>query len=155
MRVAGRELTKYTIALLVIVLVGAFLRLYHIGAQSLGADDTWSVWVSKLSLHDIVQTTAADVHPPLYYFLLHYWMAYFGTSELAVKLPSVRARLASRDRAQLWLREPEGPAGTAVPATLRGVPQPVLRGPARLRPSVKRAAWQSATTGLQKVLSPC
>jgi mannosyltransferase len=88
-RVAGRELTKYTIAVLVIVLVGAFLRLYHIGAQSLGADDTWSVWVSKLSLHDIVQTTSTDVHPPLYYFLLHYWMAYFGTSELAVKLPSI------------------------------------------------------------------
>ena len=89
MRVAGRELTKYTIALLAIVLVGAFLRLYHIGAQSLGVDDTWSVSVSQLSLHDIVQTTAADVHPPLYYFLLHYWMAYFGTSELAVKLPSI------------------------------------------------------------------
>lgn len=47
-RVAGRELTKYTIALLFIVLVGAFLKLYHIGAQSLSADDTWSVWVSKL-----------------------------------------------------------------------------------------------------------
>jgi mannosyltransferase len=85
----GRRITRYEGALLLTVLLGTFLRLYHISAQSLGADDTWSVWVSKLSLHGIVQTTAADVHPPLYYFLLHYWMAYFGTSELAVKLLSV------------------------------------------------------------------
>jgi mannosyltransferase len=88
-RVAGRELTKYTIALLAIVLVGAFLRLYHLGAQSLGADDTWSVWIAQLGLSKITQTTAADVHPPLYYFLLHYWMASFGTSEIAVKLLSI------------------------------------------------------------------
>jgi mannosyltransferase len=88
-RVAGRELTNYTIALLAIVLGGAFLRLYHLGAQSLGADDTWSVWIAQLSLSKIVQATAADVHPPLYYFLLHYWMATFGTSELAVKLLSI------------------------------------------------------------------
>jgi uncharacterized membrane protein len=46
--------------------------------------------MSKLSLHDIWQNTAAaDVHPPLYYFLLHYWMAFLGTSELAVKLLSI------------------------------------------------------------------
>ena len=89
MKVVGLKITKYGIALLAIVLVGAFLRLYHLGAQSLGADDTWSVWIAQLSIPKILQTTAADVHPPLYYFLLHYWIAYFGASELAVKLPSV------------------------------------------------------------------
>jgi mannosyltransferase len=88
-KVVGRKITKYGIALLAIVLVGAFLRLYHLRAQSLGADDTWSVWIALLSVPKILQSTAADVHPPLYYFLLHYWMAYFGASELAVKLPSV------------------------------------------------------------------
>lgn len=89
MELAGRKITKYSIAVLAIVLVGVFLRLFHLGAQSLGADDTWSVWIARLSLPQIVQYTAADVHPPFYYFLLHYWIAYFGTSELAVKLLSV------------------------------------------------------------------
>jgi mannosyltransferase len=86
----GRRITRYEAALLLIVLLGTFLRLYHIGAQSLGVDDTYSVWISKLSLHDIVQiTAAADVHPPLYYVLLHYWMAFLGTSELTIKLLSI------------------------------------------------------------------
>ena len=90
MNLIGRRITRYEAALLLIVLLGTFLRLYHIGAQSLGVDDTYSVWISKLSLHDIVQlTAAADVHPPLYYVLLHYWMAFLGTSELAIKLLSI------------------------------------------------------------------
>ena len=77
------------------MLVGAFLRLYQLGAQSLGADDTWSVWIAQLSLSKIVQYTAADVHPPFYYFVLHYWIAYLGASELAVKLLSVAFGLLS------------------------------------------------------------
>jgi len=31
---------------------------------------------------------AADVHPPFYYVLLHYWITVFGTSESAVRLLS-------------------------------------------------------------------
>jgi len=86
--VAGRKITKYGIALLGIVLVGAFLRIYHLGTQSLWLDEVTSVNWSLLSVPQLVQTTAQDVHPPLYYFLLHYWMMIFGTSEFGVRLLS-------------------------------------------------------------------
>jgi mannosyltransferase len=87
--VAGRKITTYGIALLGIVLIGAFLRVYHLGTQSIWFDEAFSVWISSLTLPQMVQATAADVHPPLYYFLLHYWIIVFGTSESTVRLLSV------------------------------------------------------------------
>jgi mannosyltransferase len=86
--VAGRTVTKYGIALLVIVLAGAFLRVYHLGTQSLWLDEVVSVGFAKLSVPQMVQATARDVHPPLYYLILHYWIIIFGTSESAVRLLS-------------------------------------------------------------------
>jgi len=89
-QVAGRTISKYSVALLGIVLIGVFLRVYDLGVQSLWFDEAFSVWISKMSLSQIVPTVAGvDVHPPLYYFILHYWIALFGTSEVAVRLPSV------------------------------------------------------------------
>jgi mannosyltransferase len=86
--VAGRKITKHGIALLVIILIGAFLRVYHLGTQSLWVDEAFSVWISKLAVPQVVQVTAVDVHPPLYYVCLHYWMMVFGTSESVVRLLS-------------------------------------------------------------------
>jgi uncharacterized membrane protein len=88
-QVAGKRITKHGFALLAIVLIGLFLRLYHLGTQSIWFDEAVSVWASKLAVQQMVQATAADVHPPLYYFLLHYWVMIFGTSEFAVRLLSV------------------------------------------------------------------
>jgi mannosyltransferase len=87
--VAGRKITKYGIALLGIVLASAFLRVYHLTAEGVWLDEAYSVWISSLSVPQIVQAAAPDVHPPLYYFLLHYWIMVFGTSESAVRLLSV------------------------------------------------------------------
>ncbi len=88
MQVAGKRVTKCGFVLLAIILIGAFLRLYHLGTQSIWFDEAFSVWVSKLAVPQMVQATAADVHPPLYYVLLHYWITVFGTSESAVRLLS-------------------------------------------------------------------
>jgi mannosyltransferase len=89
-QVAGRTINKYSVALLVILLIGVFLRVYDLGTQSLWWDESYSVWISKMGLSQIVATAAAgDNHPPLYYLLLHYWTMLFGTSEVVVRLPSV------------------------------------------------------------------
>lgn len=88
MKVVGQERTKYSVALLAIVLIGTFLRVYQLGAQSIWFDEAFSVWISKMGLLQIVQLTAADVHPPFYYFILHYWMGVFRDSEFAVRLLS-------------------------------------------------------------------
>lgn len=48
----------------------------------------FSIVVAKTSLPAIVSAAAQDVHPPLYYFLLHYWMLAFGESDVAVRFLS-------------------------------------------------------------------
>jgi uncharacterized membrane protein len=59
-----------------------------LGTQSIWYDEAFSVQVSKLAVSQTVQAAAADVHPPLYYVLLHYWITVFGISELSVRLLS-------------------------------------------------------------------
>ena len=66
-----------------------FLRFYNLTRESLWLDEGYSVSLAHSSLLEIINGTAADVHPPLYYFLLHYWMKLFGDSETAVRMPSV------------------------------------------------------------------
>jgi mannosyltransferase len=86
---AGRTITKYGIALLAIVLLGLVLRVYHLAAQSFWWDEVFSAAVSTQALPAIISRTSADVHPPLYYFLLHYWENLFGTSDFAIRFLSV------------------------------------------------------------------
>jgi uncharacterized membrane protein len=58
--------------------------------QSLWDDEATSFLISKLNLSQIVQAVAVgDFHPPLYYCILHYWVALFGASEVAVRSLSV------------------------------------------------------------------
>lgn len=54
--------------------LGAVLRLIGSGSRSLQYDDTFSIFLSARSLPEILSGTAADTMPPLYYFLLHFWL---------------------------------------------------------------------------------
>jgi mannosyltransferase len=75
--------------LLAIVLVGSFLRIYLLGALSIWYDEMFSIVVAKNSLSGVVTAAAtSDVHPPLYYFLLHYWILAFGESDVVIRLLS-------------------------------------------------------------------
>ncbi|MGA7075219.1 MAG: glycosyltransferase family 39 protein, partial [Halobacteriota archaeon] len=89
MRVVDTIKSKYGLALFAIILIGLFLRLYQVGTQSIWLDEAFSIMLSKMSLSQIVQAAVGDTHPPLYYFILHYWVALFGTSAVAVRLLSV------------------------------------------------------------------
>ena len=75
-------------ALLVIIAFGAALRVYELDADSLWLDEASSVKIARDSLSGIIETTGKDVHPPLYYFALHYWMNLFGDSETSARLLS-------------------------------------------------------------------
>jgi 4-amino-4-deoxy-L-arabinose transferase-like glycosyltransferase len=73
------------IALLLILALAVFLRFYRLDAQSLWADEGNSVSLSGRSLDHITAGAAHDIHPPLYYYLLHFWMRIFSNSEFAVR----------------------------------------------------------------------
>jgi uncharacterized membrane protein len=86
-KVSGRTISKYNVALLVIILIGLFLRVYDLGTQSIWYDESSSVWIAKMSfLSQVVQATRSfELAPPLYFIILHYWIALFGTSEVALR----------------------------------------------------------------------
>jgi hypothetical protein len=69
-----------------IVLVGFGLRVYRLEAQSLWYDEGFSVWLARQPLPAV---TFGDFNPPLYYYLLHFWVQAAGTTEFAVRYLSV------------------------------------------------------------------
>lgn len=54
--------------------LGLLLRVLLLNNRSIQYDDAFSILLSARSLGDIVTGTAADTMPPLYYFMLHFWM---------------------------------------------------------------------------------
>lgn len=53
--------------------------------QSFWRDEGFTYLMAKLPLLEIIKTTAKDFNPPLYYFLVHYWMILFGSSEISIR----------------------------------------------------------------------
>jgi len=72
-------------AFLTVLGLALALRFYRLDAQSLWADEGTSVALAPRSLIQIARDASHDIHPPLYYFLLHYWVRLFGTTEVAVR----------------------------------------------------------------------
>ncbi|MBN1890011.1 MAG: glycosyltransferase family 39 protein [Thermoflexales bacterium] len=75
--------------MLLILIVAAGLRFYRLDAQSLWNDEGNSARLSERTLQSITVGTASDIHPPLYYYVLHFWRALFGHSEFALRALSV------------------------------------------------------------------
>lgn len=73
------------------LLLAMGLRFYHLAGQSLWSDEGNSVALAQARLGEITARTAWDIHPPLYYWLLHAWMRVFGQSEVAVRALSAVA----------------------------------------------------------------
>lgn len=81
--------------MLFLLLFAILIRIYDLSGESLWLDEGISIRRSKLSLIEIVFELITNVHPPLYFFILHYWMLIFGDSEFSVRFPSVIFGLCS------------------------------------------------------------
>lgn len=73
----------------VLSLLAFALRVFRIEQQSLWYDEAFSVYLARFDLGEITARTAADIQPPLYYYLLHFWMMLAGDSEFAVRFLSL------------------------------------------------------------------
>src|SRR5512136_371633 len=74
---------------LIITLIGGGLRILLLAKNGLWLDETFSVWLANHSIADILQWIARiDQHPPLYYLLLHYWIALNGDTPYYARLLS-------------------------------------------------------------------
>ena len=82
------------VLLLGILVLGLGLRCINLQSRGIIYDDAFSFFLSAQSLPGIIQGTAADTMPPLYYFLLHFWMS-LGQSLWYLRALSVLFNLAS------------------------------------------------------------
>lgn len=82
------------VLLAALLLLAAALRFYRLDAQSFWNDEGNSARLAERSLASITIGTASDIHPPLYYYALHFWRALLGQSEFALRALSVLCGLA-------------------------------------------------------------
>ena len=70
------------------MILALILRLINLN-QSLWLDEAVQAITAQNSIPYIFQEITGDFHPPLYYFLMHFWVRVFGDSEIALRMPSV------------------------------------------------------------------
>lgn len=75
--------------LILITAFGAALRVHKLGSESIWLDEAFSIKFAHGSVPEVIAETSQDVHPPLYYLALHFWMEFFGETEFASRLLSV------------------------------------------------------------------
>jgi uncharacterized membrane protein len=92
---ANGQSRRPLLVLSVLLLVGAALRLHDLAAESLWLDEAFAITIARVSLDYIVEMTAQDVHPPLYYVLLYLWMDLWGSTEWHARLLSVAFSLGT------------------------------------------------------------
>lgn len=74
---------------IIITLIGGFLRVLLLGNKGMWLDETFSVWLANHNVVDMLQwIVKIDQHPPLYYLLLHYWVAFNGETPYYARLLS-------------------------------------------------------------------
>ncbi len=71
------------------LLIFSVITLLTITKFSIWFDEAFGAYMIKFSFFDIARYTAADVHPPLFYWLLKIWSMVFGNSELALRSTSL------------------------------------------------------------------
>ena len=76
---------KAMLLLLLILAVGSALRIYDLGAESIWLDESISVRHGGRDVASIIDRSPARNNPPLYWIMLHYWMNFFGNSEVAIR----------------------------------------------------------------------
>jgi uncharacterized membrane protein len=77
--------SKYVQSLIVLTILGCFLRFYNLGFNSLWLDEASTLGMSKGSFETIwITTLSGDFHPPLFHWTEHL-MLVFGQSEVILR----------------------------------------------------------------------
>src|SRR5574341_1942537 len=80
------------VLLIVIILLAFALRMYKASTTPMWGDEGFSVYSASRDLYAITfEGKDVDPHPPLYYYLFHFWLPLAGTSELSIRFFSIVA----------------------------------------------------------------
>ncbi len=75
--------------LILLALLAAGLRALWLSWQPLWWDEGYSFYAAGMPIGSMIKETAEDIHPPLYYALLHLWQWGAGSGPVAARLFSV------------------------------------------------------------------
>jgi len=84
------------LALMAVVVIGAAFRLYRLDAFAIWRDEAQTIFLARHTFPAGILRSllSADVSPPLYYFLLHFWDKAFG-SDWGLRFSSVAVGLVT------------------------------------------------------------
>jgi len=84
----SRPRTDYIFVAIALALLSG-LALWNISAPSIWFDEAFGAYLVHFNFLDIARYTAADVHPPMFYWALKVWTAVFGHTELGLRSMSL------------------------------------------------------------------
>jgi mannosyltransferase len=65
--------------------IGIFLRWWNLGERSLWIDEGYTSWVASLAPSEILRVIRHDTGAPLHFLVLHYWVSFWGNSEVSLR----------------------------------------------------------------------
>lgn len=86
--ILGLQIADWTL-LAVGLAIFTVITLWTITKSSIWFDEAFGAYMIHFNFADIFKYTAADVHPPMFYWLLKLWSMMFGNTELALRSMSV------------------------------------------------------------------
>ncbi len=75
--------------MILVLLIAFALRIYLLGDQNVWWDEGLAMWAIRKGFAGVTLWTAADVHPPLYFWSLWAWTGLVGESEFAARYLSL------------------------------------------------------------------
>jgi mannosyltransferase len=85
------------------------LRVWNLNAESAWIDEAYSIGLARHSALEIIQGTAADQHPPLYYLILGLWLQ-FGVTVFSARFLSVILGIIQVALLMWWGKQLRSPA---------------------------------------------
>ncbi len=73
----------------ILVLFAFTLRVFMLGVQDIWWDEARNIFTASRPLEAIASAPELDIHPPFYFYLLHFWVGMLGTSEFVVRFFSL------------------------------------------------------------------
>ena len=74
-----------------LLLLAFFLRIYQLDGQSIWWDEGISLHLATSKIGEIARDRLNNIHPPLYFYLLKFWLAFTGVSAFSGRYLSVLA----------------------------------------------------------------
>lgn len=109
-----------------LLLVSWLLLMMDLEGKSLWTDELFTAEWARLSFQALIQRTAADVHPPLYFLLVRAWTRWIDFSDFAFRWPSVAAAWLSIPLLYRLGRAWKGPQAAGISAMLWGIAPVVI-----------------------------